>query len=286
MVNIRNILSFIFVIIFFSLTISRTATSSEKVKVMTLGVFHFDYPNLDARKNDEKDKIDVYEEKHQSEIAKIVGALKEFMPNRIVIEVQPAFQKRIDSLYEAYRLGKHPLGRSEIEQLGFRIAHELKIEKLECVDTWGKFYESLNYLSSDTSLRAKAFEQYYFNNPDTIYNKKNPSIRLSTASGITDNLLYLNDPQTIKESLGPYLIGHFKYEEKEGDYTGVDFETGRWFNRNLRIFRNIQKVTKSVSDRILIIYGAGHLNILNNLFESSPEYELIGSVPFLRKAKK
>jgi len=286
MVHIGKTLSFIFVMIVFSLTLSQTTKSSEKVKIMTLGVFHFNFPNLDVQKIDEKDKIDVLEEKHQREIVKIVDALKEFMPTRIVIEVQPAFQKRIDSLYEAYRLGKHSLGRSEIEQLGFRMAHELKIEKLECVDTWGKYYENLNYLFSDTSARAKAFEQYYFNNPDTIYNKKHSGIRLSTASGITDNLLYLNDPQTIKESLGPYLIGHFKYEEKEGDYTGVDFETGRWFNRNLRIFRNIQKVTKNDSDRILIIYGAGHLNILNYLFESSPEYELVGSVSFLRNAKK
>jgi len=268
------------------LTISQVRESSEKVKVMTLGVFHFNFPNLDAQIIDDKDKIDVLEEKHQKEIVKIVGALKEFMPNRIVIEAQPASQKRIDSLYEAYRLGKHSLGRNEIEQLGFRMAKELKIEKLECVDTWGKFYENLNYMLSDTSSRSKAFEQYYFNNPDTIYNKRNSGIRLSTANGITDNLLYLNDPQTIKESLGPYLIGHFKYEEKEGDFTGVDFETGRWFNRNLRIFRNIQKVTKSASDKILIIYGAGHLNILNYLFEASPEYELVGSESFLRNAKK
>ncbi|MFA6469477.1 MAG: DUF5694 domain-containing protein [Bacteroidota bacterium] len=286
MVNIRNTVSlFLFVVTFSSLTISQATESSGKAKVMTLGVFHFNFPNLDAQKIDDKDKIDVLEEKHQKEIAKITDALKEFMPTCIVIEVQPASQKRIDSLYKAYRLGKHTLGRSEIEQLGFRIANDLKIEKLECVDTWGKLYENLEYLSSDTSSRAKAFEHYYFNNPDTIYKKKKKGISLSTASGITDNLLYLNDPQTIKESLGSYLIGHFKYEEKEGDYTGVDFETGRWFNRNLRIFRNIQKITKSSSDRILIIYGAGHLNILNYLFESSPEYELVGSESFLRKAK-
>lgn len=284
MVNIRNIVS-LFVIIFSSLTISQATESSAKIKVMTLGVFHFNFPNLDVRKIDDKDKIDVLEEKYQIEIAKIVSALKEFKPTKVVIEVQSTSKKRIDSLYESYKLGKHSLGRSEIEQLGFRIASELKIETLECVDTWGKYYESLNYLSSDTSSRAKAFEQYYFSNPDTIYTQKNSGIRFSTARGIIDNLLYLNDPQTIKESLGPYLIGHFKYEEKEGDYCGVDFETGRWFNRNLRIFRNIQKITKSTSDRILIIYGAGHLNILNYLFESSPEYELVGSESFLRNAK-
>lgn len=285
MLNFRNLVSIICVIIFSSLAISQERVNTEKVKVMTLGVFHFNFPNLDTRKIDDKDKIDVLEEKYQKEIVKIVNAIKKFMPTKIVIEVQPASQKRIDSLYNAYRLGKHSLGRNEMEQLGFRLANELKINKLECVDTWGKFYESLNYLFSDTSSRAKAFEHYYFNNADTIYNKQDSGISFSMDRGIIDNLLYLNDPQTIKESLGPYLIGHFKYEENEGDFTGVDFETGRWFNRNLRIFRNIQRIPKCTSDRILIIFGGGHMNILNYLFECSPEYELVSSGLYLLNAK-
>ena len=286
MAKFRILVSLICVIMFSSLSMSQVRESSEKVKVMTMGVFHFNFPNLDVRKIDDKDKIDVLEAKYQKQIIKIVSALKEFVPTKIAIEVNPASQERIDSLYKAYRLGKHSLGRSEIEQLGFRLANELEINKLECVDTWGKHYENLNYLFSDTSSKARAFEQYYFNNPDTIYNKKNSGISLSTESGIIDNLLYLNDSQMIKESLGPYLIGHFKYEENERDFTGVDFETGRWFNRNLRIFRNIQRITRSTSDRILIIIGGGHLNLLNYLFECSPEYELVSSESFLRKAKQ
>lgn len=268
-----------------TLLISQVRDSSEKVKIITLGVFHFNFPNLDVQKIDDKDKIDVLEAKYQKEILRIVGALKEFKPTKIAIEANPTSQKKIDSLYEAYKLGKHSLGRNEIEQLGFRLANELRIEKLECVDTWGKTYESLNYLFIDTSSRAKTFEKYYFNNPDTIYKKKNSYNNFLKFEGITNYLLYLNDSQTIKESLGPYLIGHFKYEEKANDYTGVDFETGRWFNRNLRIFRNIQRITKSTSDKILLIFGSGHMNILNYLFESSPEYELVPSESFLRKAK-
>lgn len=285
MLKLGKLISLIFIIMFPTLLISQVRDSSEKVKVMTLGVFHFNFPNLDVQKIDDKDKIDVLEAKYQKEIVEIVGALKEFKPTKIAIEANPASQKKIDSLYEAYKLGKHSLGRNEIEQLGFRLANELRIEKLECVDTWGKTYESLNYLFIDTSSRAKAFEQYYFNNPDTIYEKKNSYNSSFKFEGIINNLLYLNDSQTIKESLGPYLIGHFKYEEKANDFTGVDFETGRWFNRNLRIFRNIQRITKSTSDRILLIFGGGHMNILNYLFECSPEYELVPSESFLKKAK-
>ena len=92
--------------------------------------------------------------------------------------------------------------------------------------------------------------------------------------GIIAELIELNDPEHIRRSLGNYLIGHFKYEFFSNDYIGVDFETGRWFNRNLRIFRNIQRIETGPSDRILVIFGAGHLNLLNYLFECSPEYRL------------
>lgn len=67
--------------------------------------------------------------------------------------------------------------------------------------------------------------------------------------GIIAELIELNDPEHIRRSLGNYLIGHFKYEFFSNDYIGVDFETGRWFNRNLRIFRNIQRIETGPSDR-------------------------------------
>jgi hypothetical protein len=281
-----KLVSFIFILTVCSILPAQVKTLPEKAEVMTLGVFHFSFPNLDVKKIEKKDQIDIYEKKYQGEIVKIVKALKEFKPTRIVIERTPAYQKKADSLYEAYRQGKHSLARDETEQLGFRLAKEMNIKKLECVDTWGRNYESLAYLFSDTSARAKAFDHYYFNNPDSIYESKGTGLNFSNGRGLIDNLKYLNNRKRIKESLGSYLTGHFKYEEKEGDYTGCDFETGRWFSRNLRILRNIQRFNQGPSDRIVVIYGCGHLNLLNYFFESSPEYKLVSPEAYLTKAGK
>lgn len=279
-----KLVSLVFVFAVCSISPAQVKTLPEKIEVMTLGVFHFNFPNRDVKKIDKKDQIDVYEEKYQNEIVKIVKALKDFKPTRIVIERTPASQKKVDSLYEAYRQGKHSLARDETEQLGFRLAKEMNIKRLECVDTWGRNYESLSFLFSDTSSRAKAFDHYYFNNPDSIFDSKDSGLNFSNGRGIIKNLKELNNPGRIKESLGSYLIGHFKYEEKEGDYTGCDFETGRWFSRNLRILRNIQRFKQSRSDRIVVIYGCGHLNLLNYFFESSPEYKLVSPEAYLLKA--
>jgi hypothetical protein len=66
---------------------------------------------------------------------------------------------------------------------------------------------------------------------------------------------------------------------------GVDFQSGRWFNRNLRILRNIQRIPHGANDRILVIFGAGHLNLLNPFFDASSRYQLVSPLPYLAKAK-
>ena len=38
--------------------------------------------------------------------------------------------------------------------------------------------------------------------------------------------------------------------------------------------RNIQRIKTRKEDRIIVIFGAGHMNILNYLLECSPEYRL------------
>ncbi|HVN58183.1 MAG TPA: DUF5694 domain-containing protein [Bacteroidales bacterium] len=45
----------------------------------------------------------------------------------------------------------------------------------------------------------------------------------------------------------------FKFETAKDEYTGPGFVTGRWFNRNPRIFRNILKINSGPGDRILVI---------------------------------
>lgn len=102
------------------------------------------------------------------------------------------------------------------------------------------------------------------------------------SSGIVRTLGRINQPGLIMHSQGAYFTGDFKYEEKPGDFTGVDFETCRWYNRNLRIFRNIQRITDDPRDRIPVIIGVGHLGLLNYFFQCSPEYEWVSPSDYLK----
>lgn len=257
------------------------AAQDPRPQVLTLGTFHFTFPNLDARAVVDDDRIDVLEPCYQAEIEGIAERLARFAPTVIVIERQPQEQHTIDSLYGAYLVGRHTLSRGEEEQLGFRLAKRFGLRTLHCVDEWGHFTPNIDSLINGMdSIGAQQFEAYFNADPDSALRSK--STRTLRERGILAALRELNDPAHIERSLGDYLIGLFKYEEQEGDFTGVDFETGRWFNRNLRIFRNIQRIPVTSEDRILVIYGAGHMNLLNHLFQCSPEYRFTGAAEYLR----
>jgi hypothetical protein len=268
-------------ILIFTCTFGQTRDIPPQTKIMTLGVFHFAYPNLDAVKTDEKDQISVLEEPFQSEIVAISRAISDFNPTIIAVERPPGNQPVIDSLYSQYKADKFELGKNEIHQLGFRIGKQLDLEKIICVDDWGRPYDNIEAIFND-SARLSRFEDYFLHSGDTIYGL---SVSPGKVTSIIDELYEMNRPEYIKERLAVYLLHPFKYEEQPGDFTGVDFESGRWYNRNLRIFRNIQRIPYSSEDRILLIIGSEHLNLLNLFFDVSREFELVSPLPYLEKAK-
>jgi hypothetical protein len=257
------------------------AQPQKKIEVLTLGSFHFNFPNIDLIKSDTAVQIDVLEPKYQMEIEEIVDRIAKFKPTIIVIEREPDKQAKYDSLYNQYLQGNYNLRRNEEEQIGFRMAKVMGLKKLYCVDAWGRDYEVLKtVLEGKDSLEKKKFMNYFYKSADTIKQYfPNPVFK---TKGIRAELLQLNDGENIKSDLGTYLMGIFKYETQGNENFGPDFVTGWWFNRNLRIFRNIQKINAKPTDRVLVIFGAGHMSLLNLFFDSSPEYKLLKVNDYLK----
>ena len=140
---------------------------SKPIPVLTLGTFHFDFPNLDKIQYAKDEMIDVLEPRYQDEINKLVNALSEFAPTIIVIERPVKMQAEIDSLYKLYQEDKYFLHRGEYEQIGFRLAKKLGINRIYCVDEWANIIMTLqNYWRMKT--------------PMILYNLKTVSIIIQT----------------------------------------------------------------------------------------------------------
>lgn len=89
--------------------------------------------------------------------------------------------------------------------------------------------------------------------------------KMESQAKLLDIFHYMNDPARIK-------IGHGHYLQFFND-EAPDALILNWYSRNLRIYRNIRKAATSPDDRILVLFGAGHLGILTQQLESDPALE-------------
>lgn len=105
--------------------------------------------------------------------------------------------------------------------------------------------------------------------------KENEFIKNNTVREI---LRHLNDPRCISnEHSNLYL--HLAQVRSIYTYYGVDMLT-EWYRRNLYILGNLQSIAEP-GDRILVIYGAGHCKVLQNLVRDYNKFELVDILKYL-----
>lgn len=244
-----------------------------KTKVLVVGSFHFDYPNQDAHKTKKSDQVDVLEPKTAAEVTELINYIKKFKPTKIAIEAWPDW-KANEKLKE-YKDGKYRDQRDERYQLAMRIATELKINELYSIDANSVLDDFTEKFGKKDSLYFKnMLKDYDFLSDDRISKQYNTFIKNTERKNfksLLDMFKYMNSKEYHQYEYGAYLTGDFKLREHDG----ADLLALYWYNRNLRMFRKIQEITKNSEDRILVIAGNGHATVLRQLFTSSPEYEYV-----------
>jgi hypothetical protein len=238
--------------------------AQEKTKVLVLGSYHMGNPGLDAF-NMQAD--DITTPKRQKEIEEFVNLLATFKPTKICLEVKLEGQANLNEKYQSYITGKTELRKNEIDQVGFRLAKKMKLTEVYAVDASAPF---------DMDTVVKVAQQYQFNSFLELLGKmpeymKEEDKKLHEST-ITQFYQYINSEWYNRFSHGFYLdmaaIG------KGDNYAGADL-VADWYQRNLRIYRNLQAIQLKPSDRVLILYGAGHSKILQDLVEDSSNLQLV-----------
>ncbi|GAB4511304.1 MAG: hypothetical protein Tsb004_15540 [Allomuricauda sp.] len=240
-----------------------------KAQIMVIGTFHMDYPNLDVVKNTENDKIDVLTEPKKSEITELVNYIKRFRPTKVGIEETADWNAGIK--LQEYKTGMHRNERSESYQLGMRVATEMGLDTIYPINSWsmaGRLFEM------DSIYAEQLFKDYDYSNDDPYSESATKwfeeSKTLPSKMKLLDYFKHHNSKEVHDLGFGIYLTGDFKL----GQHRGADALSVNWFNRNLRILRNIQHMAEE-GDRIMIVIGNGHAAILRQLIQASPEFEFI-----------
>ncbi len=237
------------------------------VQVMIVGTFHFDNPGLDYR-NMKAD--DMLAPGRQKEIAAIATALSRFKPTMIGLEWA---DEDVAAAYPKYLKTGAGEDRSEIVQLGFRVAHQSGATQVRGLDYPMElpFEAVFDY--------AKAHDQGAFIDELGRVSDANVTAQENAlkTSGVAATLRLLNDPVAAMQTHGLYRetlkIGGGK------DQPGVAAVLA-WYERNLRICANLLQDAKP-GDRVIVFFGAGHLPLLRQCVQETPGYELVEARDFL-----
>lgn len=251
-------------------SLAQTPTPPVRAEVLVLGTYHMANPGRDIF-NTQAD--DVLAPKRQAEIAQLIEVLKRFQPTRIAIESDtggPRVQQ-----YSDYVTGKHELTRNEIEQIGFRLARELGHKTIYPVDADGDFpYPRLVKFAKATG-RSPELDAVMAGWGEMV---KEQNAYLASHT-ILETLLYMNADDRVAADVGLYYRAAQLGEPY--DWAGADLVSD-WFRRNMRIYSNVVQLIESPNERVLVIYGSGHLGWLRHDFASNPNLRLRKLADFAR----
>lgn len=245
-----------------------------KHKVMTLGVFHFNR-STDGSDVVAKNHIDITSNENQNELDLIIEKLKGFRPSKIAVEFRPEYQSLLDSLYNEYLMDNYELGKNETFQIGFKLAKILGHDRVYCVDNNPPMPQNISEIDDwviyADSLGHKELWHSY-DQENLKYNTYMDTIQRHL--NLTDYLMLINSKENLIRTKQLWTTGIVNVGHSH-QYLGADL-LGRWYRRNSRIYANAKNLPNpNTNENLLVIYGGAHKWILDELFRSSPDFELM-----------
>lgn len=216
---------------------------------------------------------DVLTPRRQAELDRVADGLARFEATKVVVE-QPADDPALLDRFRACGAGALPADRSEVVQIGFRVARILSHARIFGVDVAGVFHDGRidEFVAQQPHQRRweallRALER--------DVSEKSEWVR---DHDLGEVLRRLNDPRIVNSCLQPYLEHLLPISGADGQ-PGPDM-VANWYRRNMRIAANIHQLVEP-RDRILVVYGLGHIPVLTHLLGGSSELAIEDPLRYL-----
>jgi len=244
-------------------------------QVLLVGTFHFGYPGLDTHKTKDEYKLDILSDQRQEELRELLDYIKKFKPTKIMLETSSNTGYLMNRM-RRWQKGEEELGRRESDQIAIRLAHELQLDTIYGIDAPSLMTDM--FRSKDSTAFKNYFADIFEDRPektnvieDRYWEWYEVGDRLTYEMRLLEYFKSQNTDKVIER-----MHGHYVLNDNYDDYNKMDgWLLLNWYSRNLRIIKNLQRIETHSDDRIMILFGAGHMAILKQQLEATPEYELV-----------
>ncbi len=263
--KMKNLYLIFTILILTSCSTQKVPENTEKIKVLNFGTVH-----LSNSTDNVTSSFDLQSEKTRNEIKKVVDALVKFKPTIICVESLPEDDSEMNKGYQSYLKDqnyKTNYGK-EIDLIVYEVGRLSNVKKIYGIN------HDLHYNFETLGKLFNSNEEW-----KSVYNKTiNNYMKLSKLSFLEQIKIFNTNPA--KENL-LYDHNYFAMMSLNGNYEGADQATLA-YQRNLRMFTNLNKIPMTKSDRILIILGGTHTAFFDHFLKNNPKFENIELKKYLK----
>jgi hypothetical protein len=255
-----------------NVTILTEDFKSEKIKVLNFGTFHMGFtPDANTTEFNENNK------KNIDSVHQIAKMLAEFKPTVIIVETRPAYNQKLKEKYEIYLKNSDTIfpHQDEIELLAFELGRLSNTKSIYGID------HKLNYNYNIGAEINNTVDSITYNSYMKNPFKNIPEIDIDYESlSLLNKLKLMNHPKYL-DFLIEINADILTHAGTDGNFEGAD-EAAKYYQRNLRMYSNLNRIPLKMDDRVFILMGGSHTAFFRDFFSRSPKYEMVNTFDYLK----
>lgn len=250
--------------------------NQEMKEVLLLGTFHFHNPGADVVKTK---AFDVLDEDSQQQLEALAGKIRDFKPDKILVEWPFGEQGKLDSLYRRYLEGSYFdndslsdfYRKNEIFQLAFRTAKKSKLKRvfgIDYRDTQFPFDSLMAVIAGSKQSAMQAEIERGIQEFTSGFDS-----RIEAGASLLELMYYLNSTEMRDKSNKfhteiPLLAGG------KDNFIGP-FLASEWHRRNLYMWSLALKSMEPDDSRMVLLLGASHAAMIKEYIDNSEAWSAV-----------
>ncbi|WP_190808384.1 DUF5694 domain-containing protein [Flagellimonas sp. S3867] len=245
---------------------------SDKIKVLNFATFH-----MNTTSDAASIEFDAESQKNQQDAEEIATIISRFKPTVICVEVPISENEELNKEYDQYL--NNPKQTStyygEVGLVAFEVGRINDIDKLYGIDHRMEYNYNIN-----TEL-INAIDSVTYNEFQSDPFKAIPGLNIfEEGLSLKEKLFRMNHPKFL-DFLITANADILTYVGTKNSFEGAD-EAAKYYQRNLRIYSNLNRLPLTKKDRVFILSGGSHTAFLNEFMKRSLKYEVVNTFDYLK----
>ena len=250
---------------------TNTSSAVGKVQVLNFATFHMgstsDANSVDFDENDQK---------NQRDAKKIAAMIAAFKPTIICVEVPWDKNEELHHRYQEYISNPSKVSTyyGEVGMVAFEVGRLSGLKSIFGIDHKMEYNYRIGQ-EIENAIDSVTYNNYY-KNPFGFH----PEINLNHDElSLLEKLQLYNSPKFL-DFLIAVNADMLAFAGTENSFEGAD-EAAKYYQRNLRIYSNLNRLPMTAQDRVFILSGGSHTAFLGEFMRRSPKYEMVNVQDYL-----